>query len=79
MAQPTPGGGAAASSSEWNQDATYFGYVESTHDALIIFQATRLGILKRWSRRMDDSERERLVKSGNIFVYGETESGIKRW
>ncbi|KAJ2911132.1 Gluconate transport-inducing protein [Coemansia aciculifera] len=57
---------------------THTGYIDSTDDALLIFEACRLGILQRRTRRLCDSER-RLITSGSIFVWDENESGIKRW
>jgi hypothetical protein len=54
------------------------GFVESTQDALLVFQACRNGLFRRIRRRLVDRER-RLIRSGSIFVYDEHESGIKRW
>ncbi|OLY81698.1 cAMP-independent regulatory protein pac2 [Smittium mucronatum] len=57
---------------------TYFGYIESTNDCLLIFEACRLGILKCVQRRLSDDERVQ-ISSGSIFVWDEEDSGIKRW
>ncbi|KAJ2512388.1 Gluconate transport-inducing protein [Coemansia sp. RSA 2049] len=57
---------------------TYHGYVETTDDALRIFEACRRGILRRRSRRLCESERKEIT-SGSLFVWEERESGIRRW
>ncbi|TPX45076.1 hypothetical protein SeMB42_g03178 [Synchytrium endobioticum] len=59
-------------------DVTFHGLVETTVDALLIFEACRTGHLKRVTRRLRHRERAN-VQSGCVFVYDETESGVKRW
>eukprot|EP00158_Paraphelidium_tribonemae_P003368 Partr_v1_DN26073_c1_g1_i1_m282 putative Regulatory protein len=58
--------------------ASYHGFIDSTEDALVIFEACRMGRLNRTSRRLMASERRSLI-SGNVFVFEEHESGIRRW
>ncbi|KAF4336243.1 Sge1 [Fusarium beomiforme] len=58
---------------------TYCGFIGDTTDALIIFEACLSGKLAHVPRRPHDRERQDLIKSGNIFVYEEHASGIKRW
>ncbi|KAI0440848.1 Gti1/Pac2 family-domain-containing protein [Xylaria telfairii] len=48
-------------------------------DALILFEATLIGRLAHIPRRPHDRERPHLIRSGNIFIYEEHSSGIKRW
>lgn len=60
------------------QVATFHGYVHSTRDALLIFEAVRRGQLPKITRRLRDDERK-LIQSGTIFVFDEVESSIKRW
>ena len=61
-------------------EPTFYGYVASSQDALLIFEAARGNqILQKVNRRPHDREREKLIKSGNIFVFDEGSSGIKRW
>jgi Gti1/Pac2 family transcription factor len=61
-------------------EPTFYGYVATSNDALLIFEAARSnGILSKVSRRPHDRERDRLIKSGNIFVFDEHSSGIRRW
>ncbi|TPX66618.1 hypothetical protein SpCBS45565_g04388 [Spizellomyces sp. 'palustris'] len=58
---------------------TFHGYVASTQDCLVLFEACRVGALKRIQRRLTEQEREKCIKSGSVFVWEEGESGIKRW
>lgn len=58
---------------------TYEGYVATTYDALILFEACLSGYLNHVPRRPHDRERENLIRSGAIFIYEEHSSGIKRW
>lgn len=58
---------------------TFFGYIESNRDSLLLIQAVLDGKLQTVSRRPYEIERSQLIKSGNIFVFIEEKSGIKRW
>ena len=58
---------------------TWRGHVETTKDALLIFEACFNGTLAHCFRRPHDRERASLIVSGNVFVYEEATSGIKRW
>lgn len=58
---------------------TWRGMVMSTIDALKIIEACLTGVLLHTARRPHDREREHLIRSGNVFVYEESSSGIKRW
>jgi hypothetical protein len=57
----------------------FLGYVETTTDALRLIMAARLGIIPRITRRLNDSERRSMIRSGAVFVFCVEESGIKRW
>ncbi|KAI8328308.1 Gti1/Pac2 family-domain-containing protein [Choanephora cucurbitarum] len=57
---------------------TFEGYIETTKDALLIFEACKRGVLPRVTRRLKDNERH-LIQSGAIFCFDEQESRIKRW
>lgn len=61
-----------------NEIETFYGLIESTSDALRVFQLCRQGKLGRVRRRLHDKERK-LIRSGSVFVFDEYESGIKRW
>lgn len=58
---------------------TFKGVIKDELDALLIFQATLNGILSHIPRRPYEMERQNLITSGNIFVFFENLSGIKRW
>lgn len=58
---------------------TFHGYIGSTMDALILFEACLSGVLHHVPRRPHDRERANLIVSGNVFIYEESSSGIKRW
>lgn len=60
-------------------EPTFKGYIEDEQDALLIIQATIDGKLKHIPRRPYEIERSYLISSGNIFVFVEEISGIKRW
>jgi Gti1/Pac2 family transcription factor len=57
---------------------TYHGYVRTTLDALILFEACRLGALPRAQRRLSEKERK-AISSGSVFVWDEREAGMRRW
>lgn len=61
-----------------NSIETFFGAIESTADALRVFELCRQGKLGRVRRRFHDAER-RQIRSGSVFVFDEAESGIRRW
>jgi Gti1/Pac2 family transcription factor len=58
---------------------TFYGHIASTQDALLLFEVCISGALNHVARRPHDRERATLIKSGNIFIYEEHSSGIKRW
>ncbi|CAG8488834.1 4136_t:CDS:2 [Gigaspora rosea] len=60
---------------------TFNGKIQTVNDAMIIFgkaEACRKGILQRTTRRLLEKEKEEL-RSGQVYVFDEQESGIKRW
>ncbi|GAN08858.1 conserved hypothetical protein [Mucor ambiguus] len=57
---------------------TFYGYIDTTRDSLLLFEACKRGLLPRITRRLQDKERI-LIRSGTIFCFDEHESGIKRW
>ncbi|KAK5069355.1 Global transcription regulator sge1 [Lithohypha guttulata] len=58
---------------------TFTGYVGTTQDALILFEACLQEHLPLALQRIPDREKSTLIKSGAVFVYDENTSGIKRW
>jgi hypothetical protein len=69
----------SASPTQQALTATWFGFVSTTMDALILFEACLAGKLQHVLRRPHDREREELINSGRVFVFVEQLSGIKRW
>ena len=57
----------------------FIGYVETTVNALRLINAARQGVIPRLTRRLSDSERRTMIKSGAVFVFCVQESQIKRW
>ena len=57
---------------------TYSGHVRTPADAIILFEACRLGLLPRVQRRLSEKERQS-IKSGSVFVWDEREAGMRRW
>lgn len=55
---------------------TFYGFVESTTDALLLFEASHRGILPKISRRLQEKERG-IIRSGSIFIFDEKESGMQ--
>lgn len=60
-------------------EPTWQGYCGSTMDALYLIEWCLRGTGKHVPRRPHDRERAELIASGNIFIYEEHASGIKRW
>jgi hypothetical protein len=58
---------------------TWKGFIHTTRDGLIILEACLQGLLSHIPRRPHDRERHNIISSGNIFVYEENASGIRRW
>ena len=57
---------------------TYHGHVRTPNDAIILFEACRLGTLPRVQRRLSEKERQS-IRSGSVFVWDEREAGMRRW
>lgn len=67
-----------ATSSRPAHSPPFTGFIETTYDALLVFEAGRRGLIPRVTRRLTEEERS-MVKSGAVFIFDESESGIKRW
>ncbi|KAK7966523.1 uncharacterized protein PG986_000800 [Apiospora aurea] len=84
MSDRVPGGAAMAhhhhhSGAGATLQPTFVGYISSTMDALVLFEACLTGHISHVPRRPHDRERANLIRSGNVFIYEEHSSGIKRW
>ena len=49
----------------------FFGIIETTLDALIVFEASRRGLIPRITRRLAEKERSAMISSGSVFVFDE--------
>lgn len=58
---------------------TWHGFVQDSMDGLMLFGACLSGKLRSVPARLCDKERASLINSGNVFIYEENASGIKRW
>ena len=58
---------------------SFIGYVGTTHDALLLIHAAQKDIIPRITKRLNDSERRSMIKSGAVFVFRMDESQIQRW
>lgn len=58
---------------------TFVGFVACAADAAAVFEASMQGYLPRVAHRPPPHCHRDIAKSGHIFVFGEIESGIKRW
>lgn len=57
---------------------TYKGRITCLKDALLILEGTRLGLLPKIKRRLNEVERQYIV-ANTVFAWNETECGMKRW
>src|SRR6266516_1761161 len=57
---------------------TYYGYVKTPQDAILLFEACRIGFLSRIQRRLSEKERTS-IRSGTVVVWDEREAGMRRW
>lgn len=56
-------------------------HLRDAHDAHVVFEAVRQGFLPPITRRLNEMERNSLVRSGAVFVWFEADddSGLMRW
>ncbi|RKO93500.1 gluconate transport inducer 1/Pac2, partial [Blyttiomyces helicus] len=57
---------------------TFRGFVSTLEDALLLFEACRLGYLRRIQRRLSEREKSH-ISSGSVWVWDEDEALVKRW
>ena len=58
---------------------TYRGFIRTSRDACLLLEAVFMGRIQHIPRRPHERERSSIVTSGNIFIYEESASGVKRW
>lgn len=59
-------------------EPTFRGFVDTTHDALVLLEACNQQQCDRVTRRLQEKERSEIT-SGSVYVFDENESRIKRW
>ncbi|KAK4459622.1 Gti1/Pac2 family-domain-containing protein, partial [Cladorrhinum samala] len=55
------------------------GYIKNSVSACVLMTAALKGFVQHMPRRPGEGERAELIKSGNIFIYQESVSNIRRW
>lgn len=58
---------------------TFTGYIDSVDDAMTVIKACLQGHLRHLPRQLSHSERDRLIRSGSVFVYEAGCSGFTTW
>ena len=54
---------------------TFFGYLGSTNDALLLIEGSYSGLCRRTRRRLHSRDHD-LIRSGAVFVFDETEANV---
>ena len=57
---------------------SYYGYIRTPADAILLIQACYDGALPRIKKRLSPRE-GREIRNGSIFIWEEHETGLKRW
>lgn len=57
---------------------TYYGYIRTCADAILILQACQDRLLPRLQGRLSERQRQS-IRSGSVFVWDEDEGGMRRW
>ncbi|KAK5332772.1 Global transcription regulator sge1 [Exophiala xenobiotica] len=65
--------------SDLELQSSYFGFIDTHDDAVMLIQACVRGSLQVVKRRPISSERPSVAQSGHVFIYEEKSSGIQRW
>src|SRR5271169_4198289 len=78
MVRSTDSAQPAGGASQARGMETYYGHVRTPADAILLFEACRLGVLPRVQRRLSEKERA-AIRSGSVFVWDEREAGMRRW
>lgn len=59
--------------------SNFIGYINTNADATVVIEACLRGYLRHLPRRLSNTERDRLITSGSVFVYETECSGITTW
>lgn len=57
---------------------SYVGAVQTAHDALLLLEAARLGLVPRVTTRLK-SHHKRHIQPGHVFIWNESEAQMRRW
>ncbi|KAI9291152.1 hypothetical protein K502DRAFT_276131, partial [Neoconidiobolus thromboides FSU 785] len=57
---------------------SFYGYVKDVSEALILFEASRLGMIPLITTRLSETTRT-YIRPGSIFVWEIGVGGMKRW
>ncbi|ODV80226.1 uncharacterized protein CANTADRAFT_21474 [Suhomyces tanzawaensis NRRL Y-17324] len=85
ITRDSPGGGQLGIVFESRDDkripsvVSYRGRVKSIKDALLLFEAARLEIIPTVNRRLTTIEKAKYIQSNTVFIWNETQCGVKRW
>lgn len=69
----------ATASNECVLQPTYVGYIAGMLDKLLLLEACLSGKLHHLPRFPWQRELQHIVRSGNIFIYEETATGVGKW
>ncbi|KIO33248.1 hypothetical protein M407DRAFT_17808 [Tulasnella calospora MUT 4182] len=58
---------------------SFYGYVETVLDSLLLVEAFRRGSIRGLTGRIPPNQRERLIQSGSTFIFLESATDIRRW
>lgn len=56
---------------------TFYGFLDTVEDALLVVAAATSGSLPRVTQRLEARQQQQHVRSGAVFVYDEQESGVR--
>lgn len=59
--------------------STFNGFINTMDDAMAVIRACLQGYLQHLPRGLSNSDRDRLLRSGSVFVYETGCSGITTW
>ncbi|ODV98246.1 hypothetical protein PACTADRAFT_27055, partial [Pachysolen tannophilus NRRL Y-2460] len=58
---------------------SYHGLILTPRDAIVLLEAARVGLIPKITRRLSEFERQKVIRNGSVFIWDESESGMKRW
>ncbi|KAG8955486.1 hypothetical protein FRC04_008837 [Tulasnella sp. 424] len=58
---------------------SFYGYVETVLDSLLLVEAFRRGSIQGLTGRIPANQRERVIQSGSTFIFLESATDIRRW